>query len=63
MYDALASFAQTWGLLFFFLMFGCALIYALWPKNQERFNRAAHAPLTESDAPGAPVADGDKIDG
>lgn len=49
MYEALSSFAQTGGLVYFVLLFAAALLYALWPKNQETFDRAASAPLDEGD--------------
>lgn len=51
MYEILSSFAQTWGLLLFVTLFLGALAYALWPKNQQRFDKAANAPLNESDTP------------
>ena len=51
MYETLSSFAQTWGLLLFVVLFLGALTYALWPKNQARFDKAANAPLTEADKP------------
>ncbi len=51
MYETLSTFAQTGGLLIFVLLFACVLAYALWPRNQAKFNAAANAPLTESDAP------------
>jgi len=41
MYEALSSFAQTGGLIYFVLMFAGAIAYALWPRNQETFDRAA----------------------
>jgi cytochrome c oxidase cbb3-type subunit 4 len=47
MYETLASFAQTWGLGLFVLMFAVAVAYALWPGNRETFREAAHQPLTE----------------
>jgi|TARA_R100000455_G_C6175701_1_gene55433 cytochrome c oxidase cbb3-type subunit 4 len=47
MYDSLASFAQTWGLLFFFAVFIGVLVYALWPKNREKFDAAARMPLND----------------
>lgn len=47
MYEALSSFAQTGGLIYFVLMFIGALAYALWPRNQETFDRAAQAPLKD----------------
>jgi cytochrome c oxidase cbb3-type subunit IV len=49
MYATLSSFAQTWGLGFFILMFLVALGYALWPGNREKFRNAAHAPLVEEE--------------
>ncbi len=51
MYAFLASFAQTWGMLLFVALFSGALIYALWPRNQTRFDEAARLPLSESDEP------------
>ena len=47
MYEALSSFAQTGGLVYFVLMFLAALAYALWPNNQETFDRAANSPLED----------------
>jgi cytochrome c oxidase cbb3-type subunit 4 len=46
-YAALASFAQTWGLVYFVLVFLGVLAYALWPANRGRFDEAAHMPLRE----------------
>ena len=51
MYELLADFAQTWGLLLFVALFLAVAAYALWPKNQARFDRAANLPLDEDDAP------------
>jgi len=28
-------------------MFLASLVYALWPRNRQRFDRAAHLPLAE----------------
>lgn len=47
MYETLSSFAQTGGLIYFVLMFMGALAYALWPRNQKTFDRAAQAPLSD----------------
>jgi cytochrome c oxidase cbb3-type subunit 4 len=47
MYEALSSFAQTGGLVYFVIMFAGALLYALWPKNQDKFDRAAQSPLDD----------------
>ena len=46
-YQSLAEFAQTWGLVYFVAMFVAALIYALWPASQKRFDAAARVPLRE----------------
>ena len=47
MYEILASFAQTGGLIYFVVMFLAALTYALWPRNQKTFDAAARMPLDE----------------
>lgn len=46
-YASLSSFAQTAGLIYFVGMFAVAVGYVLWPRNRERFERAAHLPLAE----------------
>jgi cytochrome c oxidase cbb3-type subunit 4 len=46
-YVALAEFAQTWGLVYFFLIFLAVIAYALWPSNRQRFDEAARVPLRE----------------
>ncbi len=43
--DSLSTFAQTWGLLYFVLLFAGAVAYALWPSNRQKFDRAARLPL------------------
>ncbi len=47
MYETLAKFSQTWGLLYFVILFAAVLIYALWPANKKRFDDAASVPLKE----------------
>ncbi|GAB5458239.1 MAG: CcoQ/FixQ family Cbb3-type cytochrome c oxidase assembly chaperone [Henriciella sp.] len=47
MYELLASFAQTGGLIYFVLIFAAALTYALWPRNQKTFDAAARLPLDD----------------
>lgn len=49
MYEMLASFAQTWGLLLFVFAFILVLIYALHPANKERFKKARRIPLEDED--------------
>lgn len=46
-YDTVSNFAQTFGLLYLVGLFAIVLCYALWPKNQKKFDHAAHIPLNE----------------
>ncbi len=53
MYETLASFAQTWGMLFIMAIFFGGAVYAFWPKNQASFDAAARQPLEDFDRPAA----------
>jgi cytochrome c oxidase cbb3-type subunit 4 len=46
-YRAVAEFAQTWGLVYFVVIFVLVLLYALWPSRQQQFDEAARIPLRE----------------
>jgi cytochrome c oxidase cbb3-type subunit 4 len=46
-YKAVAEFAQTWGLVYFVVIFVLVLLYALWPSRQKKFDEAARIPLRE----------------
>jgi cytochrome c oxidase cbb3-type subunit 4 len=46
-YQAVAEFAQTWGLIYFFAIFAIVLLYALWPSRKQQFDEAARIPLRE----------------
>ncbi len=46
-YTALSEFAQTWGLVYFFVIFAGVLVYALWPSNRRSFDEASRVPLRE----------------
>ena len=46
-YQALAEFAQTWGLAYFVAVFSVVLLYTLWPSRKQQFEDAAHMPLRE----------------
>jgi cytochrome c oxidase cbb3-type subunit 4 len=46
-YRALAEFAQTWGLVYFVVVFLVVLAYALWPSRKAEFDEAARLPLSE----------------
>ncbi|NLH81659.1 MAG: cbb3-type cytochrome c oxidase subunit 3 [Phyllobacteriaceae bacterium] len=46
-YESVAHFAQTWGLVYFFVIFAGVLVYALIPKNKRSFDEASRIPLRE----------------
>lgn len=46
-YETARVFAATWGLVGLFAMFIGATVYALWPRNRDKFNDAANIPLKE----------------
>ena len=46
-YKAVAEFAQTWGLVYFAIIFSMVLAYALWPSRKAQFDEAARIPLRE----------------
>ncbi len=46
-YKATAEFAQTWGLIYFVVVFLAVLIYALAPSRKAQFDAAAEIPLKE----------------
>ncbi|MFZ5718220.1 MAG: cbb3-type cytochrome c oxidase subunit 3 [Pseudomonadota bacterium] len=48
-YEAVARFAQQGGTIYFGLIFAGGLIYALWPKHKEAFDRLAHLPLEKDE--------------
>ncbi len=49
-YEAVARFAQQGGTLYFGALFAAGLIYALWPKHKQTFDRLARLPLDEDDS-------------
>ncbi len=46
-YQAAAEFAQTWGLVYFVVIFAAVLVYALRPSRKAQFDHAARIPLRE----------------
>ncbi len=46
-YKAVSEFAQTWGLVYFAILFVAVLVYALWPSRKKRFEEDARIPLRE----------------
>ena len=50
-YDQIAHVIKIGGTVVFTAVFVGAIIYALWPKNKPKFDRAARMPLQDTDAP------------
>jgi cytochrome c oxidase cbb3-type subunit 4 len=50
-YEDVLAFAQSWGAVYFTLMFIVAFAYAYWPRNRSTFEKAASIPLENEDAP------------
>jgi cytochrome c oxidase cbb3-type subunit 4 len=48
-YTEIAHFAETWGLVYLFVLFLGVLAYAFWPRNREKFNDAAQIPLRDGE--------------
>lgn len=46
-YEEVLHFAQTAGLVLLILLFLAGVAFALWPRNRERFQRAARLSLEE----------------
>lgn len=48
-FENASQFAQTWGLVYLFVLFLGVLVYALRPGAKKTFDRAAQLPLSEDD--------------
>lgn len=46
-FENVSVFAQTYGLVYLFVMFMIVVAYALWPKNKDKFDEAANIPFEE----------------
>lgn len=50
-YDQIAHIIKMGGTVAFTAVFTLSILYALWPGNRERFDRAARLPLDQTDKP------------
>lgn len=48
-YEQLSAFAQTSGMIYFIVIFVSVCLYAFWPKNKSKFDKAAQVPLENED--------------
>lgn len=49
-YQDVLAFSQSWGAVYFSVLFVVVCIYAFWPTNKTKFDRAARAPLNDDEA-------------
>ncbi len=40
-HDTLVAFSKSWGLFYLIALSAAALLYACWPANKDRFDKAA----------------------
>lgn len=50
-HETIVAFAKSWGLIYLIAIFVIVLIYALWPGNRKRFERAKKSILDKDDRP------------
>ncbi|HZP21751.1 MAG TPA: cbb3-type cytochrome c oxidase subunit 3 [Bauldia sp.] len=48
-YTAAAEFAQSWGLIYFFVVFCAVVAFVLWPGRKKKFDDASFIPLREDE--------------
>jgi len=46
-YQDVVAFSESWGGVYFMIMFLVALAYALWPSNRAGFQEASRIPLED----------------
>ncbi|MEX6634554.1 cbb3-type cytochrome c oxidase subunit 3 [Hyphococcus lacteus] len=44
-HNTLVLFAKSFGLFYMMAVFACVVVYACWPSNQSKFDRAARSIL------------------
>ncbi|HWL05141.1 MAG TPA: cbb3-type cytochrome c oxidase subunit 3 [Xanthobacteraceae bacterium] len=50
-HQSLVAFSKSWGLFYLIAMAVAVLVYALWPSNRKRFDRAKRSILDRDDRP------------
>jgi cytochrome c oxidase cbb3-type subunit 4 len=46
-YNAVSSFAQSWGLLYFVAVFTFVVVFVMWPSRRDRYEDAGNIPFRE----------------
>lgn len=50
-HQSVVGFAKSWGLFYLIALAVGVLIYAFWPSNRKRFDRAKNSILDKDDKP------------
>lgn len=50
-HDTLVLFSKSWGLFYLMALAAAVLVYAFWPSNRKRFDRAKKSILDKEDKP------------
>lgn len=50
-HQTLVAFAKSWGMFYLIAMAVAVTVYALWPSNKRRFDRAKNSILDKDDKP------------
>lgn len=53
-HQSIVAFAKSWGLFYLIALSLGVLVYAFWPSNRKRFDRAKRSILDKDDRPGDP---------
>lgn len=48
-YEQMLAFSQSWGSVYFMIIFAAVCAYALWPSNKAKFDKAARVPLQDDE--------------
>lgn len=51
-HETLVAFSKSWGLFYLIALAAAVLVYALWPSNRKRFDRAKNSIFNKDDRPG-----------
>lgn len=50
-HETVVGFSKSWGLVYLMGFFLCVIVYAFWPSNKKRFDRAKRSILDKDDKP------------
>lgn len=48
-YETISTLSSSWGLVYLVALFVGVALYAFWPRNKAKFDRAARMPLEEDE--------------